>query len=401
MTRKIAAIVFIFVCTTIAWMILGGTILSRTYSTEGKLDAKVESSWGSQQTQTPPTAAYTVFDTTVEEGKQRRVARNVDLPLQSSHADAAFALDYRQKGLLWYSSYAVNFAGTYTFQNTSSRQEDVVLRFPLPSANAIYDDLSVTVDGQPAAAVTTRDSGVETSLAMDPGKTVSLAVSYRSRGLNQWDYKLGAGVAQARDFDLTMHTNFKQIDFPVDDMSPTSKQETADGWDLHWKYRNLLSGQGIGLTMPQREQPGPLAGQISLFAPVSLFFFFFLMFIITTMRGIDLHPMNYFFLATGFFAFHLLMAYMVDHVSIHTAFAVSSVVSIFLVVSYLRLVVGIRFAAVEAGLAQLIYLVLFSYAFFFKGYTGLAITIGSILTLFVVMQATGRVRWEERFGKQG
>jgi hypothetical protein len=56
-----------------------------------------------------------------------------------------------------------------------------------------------------------------------------------------------------------------------------------------------------------------------------------------------------------------------------------------------------RFAAVEAGSAQLIYLVLFSYAFFFKGFSGLAITIGSIITLFVVMQLTGRIRWAEKF----
>ena len=69
-------------------------------------------------------------------------------------------------------------------------------------------------------------------------------------------------------------------------------------------------------------------------------------------------------------------------------------------VSYLRLVVGLRFAALEAGLAQLIYLVLFSYAFFFKGFTGLAVTIGAILTLFVVMQMTGRVRWSEKFASK-
>jgi hypothetical protein len=59
-----------------------------------------------------------------------------------------------------------------------------------------------------------------------------------------------------------------------------------------------------------------------------------------------------------------------------------------------------RFAAVEAGLTQVLYLVLFSYAFFFRGYTGLTLTIGSILTLFVVMQATGRIRWSERFGER-
>jgi hypothetical protein len=91
------------------------------------------------------------------------------------------------------------------------------------------------------------------------------------------------------------------------------------------------------------------------------------------------------------------MAYLVDHISIHWAFVICSAVSVFLVVSYLRLVVGIRFAAVEAGLAQLIYLVLFSYAFFFKGFTGLAVTIGSIITLFVVMQMTGRIKWAEKF----
>jgi len=121
------------------------------------------------------------------------------------------------------------------------------------------------------------------------------------------------------------------------------------------------------------------------------------MFIITTLRDIDLHPMNYFFLATAFFAFHLLLAYLVDHISIHAAMVISSLVSVLLVVSYLRLVVGMRFAALEAGTAQLIYLVLFSYAFFWRGFTGLSITVIAITTLFVVMQATGRIRWSERF----
>jgi fatty-acid desaturase len=51
----------------------------------------------------------------------------------------------------------------------------------------------------------------------------------------------------------------------------------------------------------------------------------------------------------------------------------------------------------ECGLAQFVYLVLFSYAFFFKGFTGLAVTIGSIVTLFVVMQMTGRINWAEKF----
>jgi hypothetical protein len=224
-------------------------------------------------------------------------------------------------------------------------------------------------------------------------------VGYRSQGLESWFYSFGGSVEQVRKFRLRMTTDFKEIDFPENTLSPTQKQPTANGWDLTWAYNNLVSGFRIGMPMPQKLQPGPLAGQISLFAPISLFFFFFLIFIITTLRGVDLHPMNYFFLAGAFFAFHLLLAYTVDLISLHLAFIICSLVSMFLVISYLRLVTGIRFAAVEAGLAQFVYLVLFSYAFFFKGLTGLTITIGAIITLFVVMQMTGRIRWSEKFAE--
>ena len=51
----------------------------------------------------------------------------------------------------------------------------------------------------------------------------------------------------------------------------------------------------------------------------------------------------------------------------------------------------------DLEVAQFIYLVMFSYAFFLKGFTGLAITTGSIVTLFVVMQVTGRIRWADKF----
>jgi len=93
-----------------------------------------------------------------------------------------------------------------------------------------------------------------------------------------------------------------------------------------------------------------------------------------------------------------LLAYLVDHLDLYLSFAIASVVSVLLVVTYLRIVIGARFALREAALAQSIYLVLFSFAFFFRGYTGLSITIGAILTLFLAMQMTGKLRWAEKFG---
>jgi hypothetical protein len=254
----------------------------------------------------------------------------------------------------------------------------------------------MTFNGQPVS-LSIDETGAASKLPLAPGQTALLHVAYRSRGTERWRYKLADGIAQAHDFSLNMHTNFKDIDFADDTLSPTTEKETANGWELDGSYSDLISGFQIGMEMPEKLQPGPLAGEISYFAPVSLFFFFFLMFILTTLRGIDLHPMTYFFLAAAFFAFHLLLAYLVDHVSIHAAMAIPSLVSIFLVVSHLRLVAGIRFAAFEAGTAQLIYLVMFSYAFFWKGFTGLTITVICVITLFIVMQATGKIRWSEKF----
>ena len=144
-----------------------------------------------------------------------------------------------------------------------------------------------------------------------------------------------------------------------------------------------------------------MAARISFFAPVSLGFFFFLIFIISVLKKIELHPMNYFFLAASFFAFHLLLAYLADHISIHSAFVVCSMVSLILVVSYMRLVVGNRFAFFETALAQMVYLVGFSYAFFFEGFTGLAVTVGIISTLFIVMQMTAKINWSEKFRLAG
>jgi len=404
--RHIAALIFIFLCTSLAWVILGSTIWYRTRGSDEQLKGHVGSTWGTTQEQAPPAATYTkteIVPTSITDNgrtviRNDNVKRRIPLPIESSRIKADLKLDHRQKGLLWYSTYVVDFSGDYVFRNNDEAQK-VTFRLPFPAQKAVYDGLVLTVDGR-TLQLTTDDQGTWGELDLAPNQAAAMHVVYRSQGLDSWRYKLADGVAQVHDFTLAMHTNFKDIDFADDTLSPTSKQQSSDGWDLTWRYSDLVSGFQIGMTMPEKLQPGPLAGEISYFAPVSLFFFFFLMLIISTMRNIDLHPMNYFFLAAAFFAFHLLLAYLVDHISIHAAMAISSLVSIVLVVSYLRLVVGIRFAAFEAGTAQLIYLVIFSYAFFWKGFTGLAITIISIVTLFVVMQATGRIKWSEKFSKR-
>ena len=381
MLARLFALAAIFACTSIAWVILGATINARTNETGSRLRGRVESVWGAPQVQFAP----------------RAVDPNVTRAPTGGDLAVNLALEHRKKGLLWYSTYTVTFQGDYDFRNDSTESRLVQFWWPVPGKSAIYDDLQFQVDGETLEPQNHTASMLVTK-RVAAGATARLRVSYRSQGLQSWRYRFGDGVTAAPNFHLSVTTNFKNADFADNTLAPTTRQETATGLNLDWAYTNLFSGYEIAVVMPEKAQPGPLAARISYFAPVSLLFFFFLMFIITTLRGIELHPMNYFFLACAFFAFHLLLAYLADHVDLYVSFAVSAAVSVALVVSYLRIVAGARFALRQAALAQIVYLVLFSFAFFFEGYTGLAVTIGSILTLFVVMQMTGRIRWAEKFG---
>ena len=408
MVKKLTAIGFIFVCTSIAWMILGGTIFARTYSSDSHLKAKVERIWGTQQTQQSPHASYTIEREREEEkivdGEKVvnvvKYKKSYIAPLVASDLKVDLGLGYRQKGLLWYSTYKVDFSGSYRFENDSGENQNVKITLPFPAQFAVYDDFEFAVRGRKwSNKPRAKDGRIMGVVGVAPGEVITVDIGYRSQGLDRWSYRFGKGVAEIKNFQLTMETDFRNIDFPDDSIAPSVKDRTGSGWKLTWQFENLVSGVNIGMLMPQKLQPGPLVGRISFFAPVSLLFFLIVTLVIGLVKRIDLHPMHFFFLSSAFFAFHLLLAYLVDHISVHLAFVISSFVSLILVASYLRTAVSRRFAFVEAAGAQLIYLILFSYAFFFKGLTGLAITIGAITTLFVMMQMTAKVNWNEVFAK--
>ncbi len=432
MISRMVAIVFIFLCTAGAWGILGSTVMMRTQNQDSTLKGAVGQLWGTPQRQAAPAVYYeTTEDVTVQTTEGAKTTTRVEKQVQShpilldaSDIKIDLGLEHRQKGLLWYSVYRVKFAGSYRVTNYTDTEREFFFDFALPSnpgnyqgsdddikravaaapAGApagVYDNFRFVVGGKEMTNLQFRNGGVWSSLKLAPGKSETVEISYGSQGMDEWWYDFGQNVSQAKNFSLAMHTDFDQIDFPQSSLSPTAKAAAGNGWDLKWQYTNLLSGVKIGMLMPHKLNPGPWVSEVSFAAPVSLFLFFFVIFLLTTIKKIKLHPMNYFFLGTAFFSFHLLLAYLVDHVSIHMAFFICSAVSIFLVVSYLRLVVGNRFAFVEAALLQFVYLVLFSYTFFFERYTGLAITILCIITLFIAMQFTGRVDWDTLFKKNG
>jgi hypothetical protein len=339
MIRRYVVLGVVWVGCTAAWMLLGATLLVRSGETSSALVNEVHQLWGPPLDQGAPFAQYTeqrpreerrtLYDATgrpYESTVQKMEDVSIPLPLVSTRAGVSLALEHRQKGLLWFPTYAADFE-----------------------------------------------------------------VRYRTRGTSSWSYRPAAtGGSVIRDFALEIRSTARGIDFSPGSISPSSAGASGAGWRGTWEFRTLVGSAPISLELPQKTNPGPLAARITFFAPVALLFYFFVVGLLAEGRGHRLHPVSWFLIGCAFFADHLLFAYLADHVPLWLALTLSSAVSILLAVTYAQWLVGWRFALREMGLAQLVYLVGFSLTFLLKGFTGLSITVGAILTLFMMMQVTGR-----------
>jgi len=381
-------ILVIFALACAAWWALGGTVYWRTESLRDQLSEQVDSSWGPTNLSQP--APYL--------GSTPEHAEAVD-PLASS-IKVHLEHENRYKGLLWFSTYTVDFAGTYTVKSDPAGNSFV---FILPAGVPFMDNLALVLDGE-ALDVDSKQIGNRFLVPIPADeKAHTVTVTYTTRGRDQWSYvpaREPAQPAHLQDFSLEVTTNFTAINYPEGSMSPSKKAEPTDGGvRAVWEITDSRTSQSIAVDTPAREDTGPITGRMSLYAPVGLFFFFTVLFTVMLLKKVPLHPMHYLMISAGFFAFHILLAYLVDHIDIHRAFWISAAVSVLLVVSYMRLVAGVKFAVAYVGFTQLVYLIGFSYAFFWKGWTGLSIVVVAIITLFILMQATGRVDWNAVFKK--
>ncbi len=399
--RKFAAIVVILVLASIAWFSLAAATSLRTGDAKSDLTREVAALWGSPQRQVQPHFEAElgwkeqVWDKTAKARVDvERVEKQSLLPL-SSRIAVDLSMDYRRKGLLWYRTYEVSFKAAYLCRHALRAPARLRVVFRFPARDAVYDDFRFTVGGKEIQPEPSETGDLVGTVEAEPGQEVPVEVAYRSRGMDTWLYVLGENISSVRDFQMVVNTGFAKVDFPSGSLSPTQKAPAGKGWKLEWKFSNLISGFPMGVEVPGKLNPGPWISRVSAFAPVGLLMLLAVLLIVGLVTGHNMHPMHYAFACASYFSFHLLMAYLVDHMQVEPAFLISAAVSVLLAISYLGRVVGWRYALGVCATAQLFFLVLFSYAFFFVGYTGLTITIGCIVTLAVLMHVTAGVKWDE------
>src|SRR5687767_13932638 len=160
---RLLAIAVIFFGSTAAWFALGSSVVFRTGEYDYKLSQEVALLWGGPHNQLAPEGwvarpretTENVVETRDGKSVSRQVTKTVTdwitAPMASTRADASVELAHRQKGLLWYDTYAVTFRGLYVFENPDEVERGLRLKFKFPAEHAIYDNFTLTIDGVPAA----------------------------------------------------------------------------------------------------------------------------------------------------------------------------------------------------------------------------------------------------------
>lgn len=388
--RKILAIGAIFALACVGWWTLGVTTTMRSEEFGGRLAGEVEALWGAPLVQPAPSLA-------VEIPGSNQVRWLI--PKQND-IDVTLTSDYRKKGLIWYPTYVCEFDGTYTITNDETVAQKVRIHFQFPAQNGTYDSFAMTLDDEPITSPINTAEGVGEMIELAPEQRAQFHVKYLTRGIREWRYVPDVNSGRVQNFDLTVATNFRDVDYPDGCLSPMQTERTDSGMKLTWNATDLITRETIGVIIPEKLNPGPLTSRITFFAPVCLLFFFVLVATINILYKVNIHPMHYLFVAAGFFAFHLLLAYLVGVISIHIAFIICAIVSVGLVTSYLSAALKGQFPWKIAIAGQIFFLVLFSYSFFLEGITGLTVAIGSVVTLAVLMKVTADVNWDEVFAKK-
>lgn len=381
----------IIVCTTAAWFLLAATLSHRTSQSSASMRGEVSGVWGPELTQLHPQAW---FETPNAPGGKARV-----LPSESK-VDVILRSDPKRRGLIWHRTYDVNFKGDYAFTNPTRIPQTLYLSFKFPENAKGLKQSEVKLGEADDKSTTLPDTSgaVTRAILLPASSTITLHARYQTRGSDSWIYHFPDN-RRISGFDLTMKTNFTEINFPVGTGSPGPRTPENEGYTLGWNYPDDLAAPSIGMDMPKRLNAGPVASRIAFFAPVSLLLFVTVMLLIAGIRRIPLHPMHIFFVAAGFFAFHLLFAYLVDLLPLAVSFGIAALASTLLVCGYLRLVGGPPLFRIALP-AQAIYLILFSASFFFDGLTGITLTILSVLTLALLMVLTARTDWRAFFGRK-
>lgn len=363
---------------------ISGQMLDRTSFANSELHRDVMDRWGAPIVQPSPSVRYVpsgaVFNTLSP------------LPLASQEVVVDAAMNYRKRGLVYFSGFDFTFRGDYTARNEQARDIDIAFVFPinLEKNKVLLSNLLFLVNGQPAKVDldNSSDKLVWTG-RLAAGAQVAFRVAFHGRGLDSLTYSLDP-AAPVRNLHLAMHIRGgDNFDYP-DGVVPANASRThGDEVWLDWRYDSLQSGIPVGVILPSEKSFDQLIATMVRrgWAPFLLFFAGLCSLCLYFDRPLRMYES--YLLAASYGLFFVLIAYLAAFLNFYVAWLLSLLIAGGLALSYLRFVLPRAAGRYVLGLL-LSSLLVPSAAVVLQGYTGLIYTLEILALIATGMALTTR-----------
>jgi hypothetical protein len=233
-----------------------------------------QSIWGRPHVQREVSVTHYVQTTTQEEvpradPSQAPLYRNVTarktVPQNSIIGfvgDVKLTLSERQKGYALYNGYVMDARYEYQVINQSDVETEAEFVFPLSPDQTVHENFQITLDGQDISSqlqFSSQDQ-VKWVTRMRPGQRNKIVVAYTSRGMDSFYYQV-PNQRDIQNFVLTVTIDrlpVSMVNYPAGCLTPTEIHATADhqGSILTWRLDGAITVAGMGVALPQPEQPG-------------------------------------------------------------------------------------------------------------------------------------------------
>jgi hypothetical protein len=305
------------------------------------------------------------------------------------------AMNYRKRGLVYFSGFDFDFRGSYAVTNREAKDVDLVFVFPinLQRNKVLLSELAFTVNGAPTSADLGPSSDRLTWTGrLGPGEALDFEIRFKGRGLDSFVYQLDPELP-VRNLELTMNIEGGENFDYADGVVPATKTQLAKGKvDLEWRYASLESGVPIGVILPAEKAYDQVIATMVRRAWATFILFFVAVVALAVHRDRPLRIHESYLLASSYGFFFVLLAYLAAYLPFYAAYVVSLLIIGGLIHAYLRWTLG-ELAGVAGLYLVGAFLAVPTGAVILQGYTGLIYSLEILSGLAALMFFTTRAEF--------
>jgi hypothetical protein len=365
-------------------LVISTQIADRHGFASGELHNDVLERWGAPIVQAAPSVRW------VASGAVFNTLHALPLDGQTITVDAD--MNYRKRGLVYFSGFEFGFRGAYAVRNPRSHDIDIVFVFPVhvEKNRILLSDLAFRVNGEPTDI--RLEEGADKLVwtgRLARGEEVAFEIEFHGRGLDSFAYLMDPALP-ARGFSLDIRiTGGDNYDYAPGVVPAHTTLVANERIDLAWRFPSLESGVPVGVILPSETSFDSII--VTMVRRSSTTFVLLFAALVALSLHTGRQPLRHesYLIAAAYAFFFVLLPYLAAYVHFYVAYGIALLTVGGLLWYYLeRIHTRTVRLPILAALAALLFLP--TLAVILQGYTGLIYTLEILAGLGLVMLLTTR-----------